>query len=163
MQNEATAEKKVTFTQDYNNRRGPSHGSGNWTGRNGDNGAMMSTPRCHLQEGICGQVIRILTTLDKIDLPSEETTRTPTMIDTMTTERDHHTSQTKTNPGVGEVTITIRDRLQRRDKIHLLQILVDKPDQIHITLQCLTGLEIGTLVTIYPTKRNFQLLTLVIT
>ena len=29
LQNEATAEKKVTFSQDYNKRRGPSHGSGN--------------------------------------------------------------------------------------------------------------------------------------
>ena len=29
LQNEATAEKKVTFTQDYNKRRGLSHGSGN--------------------------------------------------------------------------------------------------------------------------------------
>ena len=28
LQNEATAEKKVTFTQDYNKRRAPSHGSG---------------------------------------------------------------------------------------------------------------------------------------
>ena len=45
LQNKVTAEKKVTFTQDYNKRRGPSHGSGNWTGRNDDNGAMMSTPR----------------------------------------------------------------------------------------------------------------------
>ena len=45
LQNEATAEKKVTFTQDYNKRRGPSHGSGNWTRRNDDDGAMMSTPR----------------------------------------------------------------------------------------------------------------------
>ena len=45
LQNEATAEKKVTFTQDYNKRRGPSHGSGNWAGRNDNNGAMMSTPR----------------------------------------------------------------------------------------------------------------------
>ena len=44
LQNEATAEKKVTFTQDYNKRRGPSHGSGNWTERNAT-GAMMSTPR----------------------------------------------------------------------------------------------------------------------
>ena len=43
LQNEATAEKKVTFTQDYNKRRGPSHGSGNWTGRNDNNGTMMST------------------------------------------------------------------------------------------------------------------------
>ena len=45
LQNEATAEKRVTFTQDYNKRRGPSHGSGNWTGRNDGNGTMMSTPR----------------------------------------------------------------------------------------------------------------------
>ena len=45
LQNEATAEKKVTFTQDYNKRRGPSHGSGNWAGRNDNNGTMMSTQR----------------------------------------------------------------------------------------------------------------------
>ena len=45
LQNEATAEKKDTFTQDYNKIRGSSHGSGNWTRRNDDNGAMMSTPR----------------------------------------------------------------------------------------------------------------------
>ena len=45
LQNEATAEKKVTFTQDYNRERRPSHGSGNCTGRNDNNGAMMSTPR----------------------------------------------------------------------------------------------------------------------
>ena len=45
LQNEATAEKKVTFTQDYNKRRGPFHGSGNWTSRKDGNGSMMSTPR----------------------------------------------------------------------------------------------------------------------
>ena len=45
LQNEATAEKKVTFTQDNNKQRGPSHGSGDMTRRNNDNGAMMSTPR----------------------------------------------------------------------------------------------------------------------
>ena len=51
LQNEATAQKKVTFTQDYNKRGGPSHGSGNWTRRNDDIGAMMSTPR-HFNRGI---------------------------------------------------------------------------------------------------------------
>ena len=45
LQNEATAENKVTFTQDYNKRRGPSHGSGNWAGRRDSNGTMISTPR----------------------------------------------------------------------------------------------------------------------
>ena len=44
LQNEATAEKKVTFAQDFNKRRGPSHGSGNWTGRDDGNGSTMSTP-----------------------------------------------------------------------------------------------------------------------
>ena len=45
LQNEATAEKKVTFNQDYNKRRGPSHGSGNWANRRDSNATMMSTPR----------------------------------------------------------------------------------------------------------------------
>ena len=45
LQNEATPEKKITFTRDYNERRRPSHGCGNWTRRNDDNGVMMSTPR----------------------------------------------------------------------------------------------------------------------
>ena len=45
LQNEATEEKKVTFTQDYNKRRGPSHGSGKWASRRNSNGTMMSTPR----------------------------------------------------------------------------------------------------------------------
>ena len=45
LQNEATAEKKVTFTQDYKKRRGPSHGSGKWTEPNDNNWTMMSTPR----------------------------------------------------------------------------------------------------------------------
>ena len=84
------------------------------------------------------------------------------MIDTMTTERDHHNSQTKTIPEIGDVTITMRHRLQRHGKTHLLRTLVDNSDQIHLTSQCLTGLEIGTRVTIYPTERNIQLLTTVI-
>ena len=45
LQNEATAEKNVTFTQEYNKRRGPSHGSGNWASRRDSNGTMISTPR----------------------------------------------------------------------------------------------------------------------
>ena len=50
------------------------------------------------------------------------------MIDTMTTVRDHKISQTKVNLGIGEVTITIHDRLQRHDKIHPSRISVDNPD-----------------------------------
>ena len=34
IKNERTAEKRVTFTQDYNKKRGPSHGSGQWNNQN---------------------------------------------------------------------------------------------------------------------------------
>ena len=47
LQIEATAAKKVTFTHNHNKRRGPSHGSGNWTSRNYDNETKMSTPRTY--------------------------------------------------------------------------------------------------------------------
>ena len=43
--NEATVEKKVTFTHDYNKRRGLSHGSGRSVNRIDDNGALTSTPQ----------------------------------------------------------------------------------------------------------------------
>ena len=80
----------------------------------------------------------------------------------MTTERDHHTSQTKTNPEIGEIIIiTIRDRLQCPDKIHPSRIIVINPDQICLILQYSIDLGIRTRVTIYITKRNSQLLTTV--
>ena len=80
----------------------------------------------------------------------------------MSTERVHNISRTKTNLGNGEVTINIFNRLQRHDKIHLPWIFADNPDQIRLIPQCLTGLEIRTRLTIYPTKRNSQPLTMVI-
>ena len=43
--NDATAVKKVNFTQDFNKRRGLSHGSGNWTSWNDDNTTLISTPQ----------------------------------------------------------------------------------------------------------------------
>ena len=72
----------------------------------------------------------------------------------MTTERDHHTSQTKTNPEIGEkIIITIRDRLQCHDKIHPSLIIVVNPDQTRLILRYSTDLEIRTRVTIYLTKQ----------
>ena len=53
------------------------------------------------------------------------------MIDTTTTVRYHHSSRTKINLGIGEVTITTPDRLQRHDKIYPSRISVDNLDRIH--------------------------------
>ena len=83
------------------------------------------------------------------------------MIDTTTRERDHRTSQTKTNPGTGEIVIASRDRLQCPDKIYPSRIIVINPDQTRLILQYSIDLGIRTRVTIYLTKRNSQLLTTV--
>ena len=84
-----------------------------------------------------------------------------TIIGTMSTERDHSTSQTRTNLEIGEITMNIHNHLQRRDKNHPSRISAINLDQIRVTLQCLTGLEIETRATIYPTTRNSQLPTTV--
>ena len=79
-----------------------------------------------------------------------------TIFATMSTERDHRTSQTRTNLEIGEVTMTIHNRLQRRDKNPPSRISAINPDQISLTPLCLTGLGIETRATIYPTTRNSQ-------
>ena len=106
LQNEAKAEKQVTFTQNYNKRRGLSLGSGNWTSRNDDdqprrsialdkqvsyNRAIMSTPKLTPEKN-SERTIRIRTTPVEIDLLSQGTTRIITTTDTRTTEQDHQTS-----------------------------------------------------------------------
>ena len=127
-------------------------------------GTMVRGLRCqphdHLLEETSGQVLRILTTSDKIDPPSEETTRITIIIDTMATGWDHHTSQTMTNPGIGEVIITIRDRLHCHDKNHTSRISAINPDQIRLILQYSTDLGIETRVTINLATRNSQLPTM---
>ena len=57
------------------------------------------------------------------------------MIDTMTSVRDHNISGTKVNLGIGEVTKTNHDCLQRHDKIHPSRISVDNPDRIHLIIR----------------------------
>ena len=79
----------------------------------------------------------------------------------MSTERDHRTSQTRTNLEIGEVTRIIHDRLQHQDKNHLSRISAINPDQILLKLQCLIGLAIETRATIDPTTRNSQIPTTV--
>ena len=127
-------------------------------------GTMIIELRCQLpnltQEGVFGQTIRTITPSVGIDLLREGTTRIVTMIVIMIPKLDHCTSQTRTNLEIGEVTMTVHDRLQRRDKNHLSRISADNPDQFRLTLQCLTGLETETRATTYPT-RNAQLPTTV--
>ena len=47
----------------------------------------------HLLEEISGQIIRLLTTSDKLDPSSEKTTRITTVVDTMTVRSQYHSDQ----------------------------------------------------------------------
>ena len=122
----------------------------------------MSTPQAFTRRIFrpSNQNPNILTTSDKIDLSSEETTRITTITDTMTTERNHNISHSDTNPRNGEVTITIPDRFQRHVKIHISRIFAVNPGQIRLIPQYSPGLGIETLVTIYLTTKNSQLPTM---
>ena len=143
LQNEATAEKKVTFTPDYNKRRGHSHGSGNWTRRNDDNGAMTSTPRSFTRGNFRrgnqnSNNFRQIRPFERGDYPNNNDNRYNEYRANSPYQSDQYQSR---NWGK---TITIHDRLQSHDKIPLSQISVGNLDQNRLTLQCLTGLEIET-------------------
>ena len=160
LQNEATAQRKVTFTQDYNKRRGSSHRPGNWTSRTDGNGAMMSTPRSFTRANFRPKNqnpnnFRQIGPFERGDYTNNNNDR----YNGYRPRSPYQSNQA--NPGIREVKVTIRDRLQRHDKIHLLRILVDNPDQIHLTLQCLTSLGIETRVRMNPTEKKSQLLTTV--
>ena len=79
----------------------------------------------------------------------------------MNTEQVLYTIWTKINLRIGEVTKTILDRLERHDNILPPQISAENPGQIHLTHQCLIGLEAKTGATIYSTTTNSQLPTMV--
>ena len=113
----------------------------------------MSTTNLTQEENF-DQAIRDITISVGVDPLSEGTTRITTMIDTMITKQDHHTSQTKTNPGSGEVTTAIHNRLEHRDKIHPSLTSAVTPDQIHLIPQCLAYLETKTWTKKYDTIRN---------
>ena len=161
LQNEATTEKKVTFTQDYNKKRGPSHGSVKWTSRNDGNWALTSTPRSFTRGNFRPSNqnpnnFRQNRLFERGDYTNNNNDRYNDY-----RARSPYQSNQDQSRNWGKI-MTIRDCLQRHDKIRLLRILVDNPDQIRLCLQCLTGLGIGTRAAINPTKKNSQPLTTVI-
>ena len=127
LQNEATSEKKFTFNQDYK-RYGPSHGSGNWTRQNDDNGAMMSTLRSFTRGNF---------------RPSNQNPNN---------FRQNRPSKRRNYPNNNN-----NDKTNSPyHKIPPSQISADNPDQNRPHLQCSTDLEVETRATIYLTTRNSQ-------
>ena len=119
---------------------------------------MMPTPNLTQEENF-DQAIKVISTSVEIDPVIDVTTRRTTMIVSKITERYHHTSQTKTNPGIGEVTITIHNCLQCREKINPSRFSAVNSDQFHLIPQCSADLETKTRTKIYPTTGISQFLT----
>ena len=131
LQNEATPEKKFTFTQDYNKRYGPSHGSGNRIRQNDDNGAMMSTLRSFTRGNF---------------RPSNQNPNN---------FRQNRPSKRRNYPNNNKNWYNDKTNSPYHN-IPPSQISADNPDQNRLTLQCSTDLEVETRATIYLTTRNSQ-------
>ena len=160
LQNEATAEKKVRFTQDYNNRRGPSHGSGNWASRRDSNGTMMSTPR-----SFTGRNFRPSNQNPnnfRQNRSSERRDYTDNNNDRYNDYRarsPYQSNQDQSRNWGSNNNYSRSPSMSRQDSSFTDSR--NQPDQIRLILQYATDLGIRTRVTIYPTKRNSQLLTTV--
>ena len=67
-----------------------------------------------------------------------------------------HTHQTEVNLGIGAVTVTLQDRLQRQDKTHPSQISADNANPVHLILQRSTVLENQIRTKINLTRRSLR-------
>ena len=159
LQNEATAEKKVTFTQDYNKRRGPSHGSGNWNGRNDTNGSMMSTPRSFTRGNFRPSNqnpnnFRQHRSFERRDYPNNNNNR----YDYYRANSPYQSNQDQSRNWGSNNDHSRSPSTSRQESS-----FTDFRNQPRSNSpKYLTDLGIETRATLYPTKRNFQLLTTVI-
>ena len=161
LQNEATAEKKVTLTQAYNKRRGPSLGSGNWTSRNDGNGATMSTPRSFTRRNF----------RPSNQNPNNFTQNRPFERDDYTNTKNDRYNDCRARPPYqsnqnqsrkwGSNNNYSRSPSTSRQDSSFTDSR-GQPNQVRLIPQCLTGLEIETRTKIYLTTRNFQLPTMAI-
>ena len=149
LQNEATAEKKVTFTQDYNKRRGPFHGSGNSTSRNDGNGAMMSTPRSFTRGNL--RPINQNPNNFRQNRFSERGDYTKNNNDRYNDYRAR--SPYQSNQDQSRNWGSNNNYSRCHDKNHPSRISAINPDQIRLIFQYSTDLGIETRVTIYLTTR----------
>ena len=152
--------KKVTFTHNYKKGRGPFHGSGTWTSRSDDNGALMSTP----QPDTRGNFRPSNHSYDNFSRnpPFKWTGYSNNNNDRFNDYKARSPYQSNQDQSRNwRSNKKNQDRLQRRDKIHPSRIFAVNPDQIQLIPQSLTDLESKTRTNIYPTTRISQLPTMV--
>ena len=160
LQNEATAEKKVTFTHDYNKGCGPSRGSGNWTKRTDSTGAMISTPRSFTRGNSRPSTQDCNNFRQNRPFQQRDYSNNTNDRYNDSRARSQYQSDQDQSKNWGSDNF-FPDCLQRYNNIHPSRIIADNRDQIRLIPQCFTGLGIETQVTIYPTTRNSRLPTTV--
>ena len=152
--------KKVTITQDYNKRRGPTHGSGNWTSRNDDNRAMMSTPQSLIRGN--SRPSNQDSNNSRQNRPFERrlyANNNNSRYNDYRARSEYQSDQDQnrnwgSNNNCSRSPSTLRQDSSFTD-------FRSNPDKFQVTHQCFTGLEAETRATIYPTTRNSPLPTLV--
>ena len=160
LKNEATAEKKVTFTQDYNKRRGTSHRSGSWTRRIDDCRAMISTPRSFTRAifrpiNQNSNKIRQNRRFERRDYRNNNNNRSNDYRANSPYQSDQDQSR---NWGSNNNYLRLPSTSQQDSSFTYFR---RQPRSNSPTHQCLIGLESKTRATIYPTTKNSQLSTMV--
>ena len=160
LQNEARAEKKVTFTQDYNKRRGLSHGSWSWTRRFDNYRAMMSTPRSFTRGNFrpnnqnCNN-FRNNRAFERRNYPNNNNNRSN---DYRANSPYHSDRDQSRNLGSNN---NYSRSLSTSQQDSSFTDFCRQPRSSSPTHQCFIGSESETRATIYPMTRNSQLPTMV--
>ena len=154
LQNEATAEKKVTFTYDNNKRHGPSHGSGSWTRRNDDNRIMMSTLHSFTRGNF--QPKRQNSNNFRQNRPNE---RLPEYNNSSRYKKyransPNQSDQDQSRSWGSNHNYSLSPPASRQDSS--FTNFRRQPNQFRLTLQCFTGLGVETRATIYLMTRSSQ-------
>ena len=160
IENERTAEKKVTFTQDYNKKRGPAHGSEQWTRgqdfqrknqnfTNDDSGeVLLMTTKISLQD----PTLHIGTTVRMIEdhLTNAQINHSMEM-----TETDPDTNLPTTRMGTGE-TMEIFLALHQIQEETFRKTTIANREMINLTTLRSVDLITDLRQTLSPMNRNFR-------
>ena len=160
IENERTAEKKVTFTQDYNKKRGPDHGSEQWA-RDQDfqnetrTLAMIDSGEVHLiatKISLRDPTLHIETTVRTIDdhLINAQTSH---LIETMETAPEMNLSTTRMGTGGTMGTFLVLHQIQEETSHKTIPIAHQEMNNLTPSHSADLTIDLQTL---HPMNRNFR-------
>ena len=161
IENERTAEKKVTFTQDYNKKRGPDHGSEQWArgqdlqrrNQNFSNDRFRRIPLIATKISRQDPTLLIETTVRTIDdhLINAQISHS---IETMETDPDMNLSTTRMGTGGTMGTFLVLHQIQEETSRKTIPIA--NQEMNNLTISHSADLTLDLQQTLHPMNRNFR-------